>query len=90
MLPKIKLALRYKNELFDNEILMYVNSCTEDLILAGIDKSLITEEDYAIVHTATAFCKWQLNFQGKGAEWEKIYKGLKTSLALNTKYTNVD
>lgn len=90
MLPKIKLALRYNNTLFDDEIRMYINACTEDLYLAGINKSLITDTDDIIVNTATAYCKWQLNFQGKGAEWEKIYKGLKTSLALNKDYTNVD
>lgn len=86
MLDQVKLALRYRNKLFDSEIQMYIEACKNNLKLAGIDEEKIVESDDSIVNAVTCYCKWQLNFQNNGAEWEKIYKDLKTSLALDTNY----
>lgn len=86
MLEKIKLALRYKNNLFDDELNMYILACKNDMKRAGIDEKKMTDKDESILNTVVSYCKWQLNFQGRGENWEKIYKGLKTSLALDTNY----
>lgn len=86
MLDQIKLALRYKNNLFDSEIQMYIAACKNNLKLAGIDESKINEGDDSIMNAVICYCKWQLNFQGKGAEWKEIYKDLRTALALDSNY----
>ena len=89
MLEKVKLAIRYKNALFDNEILMYISSCKKQLLRAGILENKIIDTDESIVNTVIAYVKWQINFQGRGNEWEKIYKDLRLSLTLDSNYINV-
>ena len=86
MLDQIKLALRYKNDLFNSEIEMYIAACKNNLKLAGIDEEKINEGDDSIMNAVICYCKWQLNFQGKGEQWERIYKDLKTALALDSNY----
>lgn len=86
MLEQIKLAIRYKNEIFDKEIKLYIEACKKNLILAGIRSDKIVETDESILNAVIAYVKWQLNFQGKGTEWEKIYKDLRLSLTLDSNY----
>ena len=86
MLEKVKLALRYKNNLFDEEIKMYIEACKNNLALSGIYKERITVDDDSAVNVVICYCKWQLNFQGQGEKWEKVYKDLKTALALDMNY----
>ena len=86
MLEKIKLALRYRTSVFDNEINLYIKSCKNDLILGGVNEEKFDDTDESIQNTVISFCKWQLNFQGQGERWEKIYKNLKTSLVLDSRY----
>lgn len=86
MLEKVKLAIRYRNNLFDEEINMYIEACKNNLILAGINADKIIETDKSILNTVISYVKWQLNFQGRGVEWERIYKDLKLSLCLDSKY----
>ncbi len=86
MLDKVKLAIRYKNEIFDDEIKMYIEACKSKLVSAGVNIDKITDNDNGILNTVIAYVKWQLNFQGRGIEWEKIYKDLKLSLVLDSNY----
>ena len=86
MLEKVKLAIRYRNNLFDDEINMYIKSCKNNLILAGINADKIIDTDESILNTVISYVKWQLNFQGRGVEWERIYKDLKLSLCLDSNY----
>lgn len=86
MLEKVKLAIRYKNEIFDKEIKLYIEACKKNLVLAGIKREKIIETDESILNAVIAYVKWQFNFQGRGIEWEKIYKDLKLSLALDSNY----
>jgi hypothetical protein len=86
MLDIVKLALRYNNSLFDDELLMYIEACKKDLIHCGIDKSKIVDTDQTIQATTIAYCKWMLNYQGRGNDWQKVYVGLKTSLCLDSRY----
>ena len=87
MLEAIKLACRYRTADFDNEIKGYIQSCKNNLILGGVKEANIKDDDESIRTTVKAYCKWQLDFQGKGERWEKIYKGLKTSLVLDRRYS---
>ncbi len=84
MLEKVKLALRYKNNLFDDEIEMYIEACKNNLKLGGIEA--IDETDKSIINVVICYCKWQLNFQNEGEKWEKVYKDLRTALALDMNY----
>ena len=86
MLEKIKLALRFKNDIFNDEITMYKVACKKDLIHAGVNEDKYSEEDETIINTTIAYCKWMLNFQNQGDRWKDIYLSLKTSLALDSKY----
>lgn len=86
MLERIKLALRYNNSIFDKEIIGYIEACKKNLILAGVNEDKIVETDESIITTIVAYCKWQLNFQSRGVEWEKIYNNLKLSLTLDSRY----
>ncbi len=86
MLETIKLALRYRTTTFDDEIYVYIQSCKNDLILGGVNTDKIVDADESIQATVIAYCKWQLNFQGQSERWEKIYKNLKTSLVLDSRY----
>ena len=86
MLDKVKLALRYRNTLFDDEINMLIDACKRNLILSGIQENKIVDTDNSILNAVICYCKWQLNFQGKGEEWGKVYKDLKTALALDVNY----
>lgn len=86
MLDDVKLAIRYKTNLFDDEINLYISSCKKNLILAGINADKIIDTDESIINTVIAYIKWQLNYQGRGKDWEKIYKDLKLSLTLDSNY----
>ncbi len=86
MLDKVKLALRYRNTLFDDEINMLIEACKNNLILSGINKEKIVETDSSILNAVICYCKWQLNFQGNGEQWGKVYKDVKTALALDVNY----
>lgn len=86
MLEEIKLALRYKNSLFDEEIKLYIEACKKNLLLAGINEEKLDDADGNITNTVIAYVKWFLNFQGQGEKWEKIYKDLKLSLVLDSRY----
>ena len=86
MLDTIKLALRYRTDIFDDEINVYIQSCKNDLILGGVAEEKMVDADDSIQATAIAYCKWQLNFQGQGEKWEKIYKSLRTSIVLDSRY----
>lgn len=86
MLDKVKLAIRYRNDLFDNEITMYIEACKNELKRVGIDENKINKSDDSIMNVIVCYCKWQLNFQGNGEKWEKIYKDLKTAMVLDSSY----
>ncbi len=83
MLEIIKLALRYRTTVFDDEIETYIQACLNDL--KAIDIEVDTQDD-TITTACISYCKWQLNFQDKGETWEKIYRNQKTALVLDSRY----
>lgn len=86
MLENIKLALRYNNNIFDDELRMYIEACKNDLIHGGVNKEKIDDEDESVCAIVLSYCKWFLNFEGKGEAWEKIYRSLKASIVLDSRY----
>lgn len=86
MLEKIKLALRYSNSIFDEELQTYIEAFRKDLIRVGVSENKIDNIDPTIVHCCICYCKWQLNFQNKGEEWGNLYRELRQDIALDGDY----
>lgn len=86
MLEKVKLALRLKNNLFDDEINLYIDACKSNLTLGGINPEKYVATDNGLMNAVICYVKWQMNFQGKAEQWEKIYKDLRLSLVLDSRY----
>lgn len=49
MLEKIKLALRYRTNVFDSEIQTYINACLNDLSLAGVKTTFTSSESMNVI-----------------------------------------
>lgn len=86
MVEKVKLALRLKNHLFDDEINLYIDACKNNLTLGGFNPEKYSESDNGVMNAVICYVKWQMNFQGKAEQWEKIYKDLRLSLVLDSRY----
>lgn len=85
-LEKIKLALRYRNDMFDTEISGLTEACKADLTRLGVKKELLNADDPTIVHIVTCYVKWQLNFQGEGEKWGHLYRELRQDITLDRDY----
>ncbi len=86
MLDDVKLALRYKSNIFDNELYSLIETCQNDLVRVGIAKEKVDDPDATILHAIICYCKWQLNYQQRGLEWGNIYKDLRKDIALDGDY----
>lgn len=86
MLTRIKLALRYNNTIFDDEIEGYIVACKNNLVLGGVNENRLDETDESYINTTIAYCKWLLNYQGDGDKWKGIYDSLKLSIILDSNY----
>ena len=89
MLEKIKLALRYSNNLFDDEVNGLIAACKNDLERVGVSLEKLYDDeavDPAILNAVICFCKWQLNFQRDGERWGKLYREIRQDIALDGDY----
>lgn len=87
MLENIKLALRQKSSIFDEEVNDLITACKKDLERVGIKKEKIDDStDKTIEHACICYCKWQLNFQNRGKEWGDLYRELRQDIALDGDY----
>lgn len=86
MLEIVKLALKRNTNLFDDEISLYIDACKIDLTRTGVNANKFVETDSGIMNAVICFCKWHMNFDGRGEQWEKIYKDLRLSLTLDSRY----
>ena len=86
MLEKVKIAIKQKSNLFDDEIMLYIDACKINLTHPGINPDRFVETDSAVMNAVICYVKWQMNFQGKSEQWEKIYKDLRLSLVLDSRY----
>lgn len=81
MLEKVKLALRIKNNKFNDEIEDLINSAKLDLSIAGVRK--IEETDPLIQQAIKIYCKANFGLDNKDSEkYQKSYELLKQSLSL--------
>lgn len=86
VLDRVKLAMRYRNNMFDTEINGLTDACKADLVRLGVKETLIVSTDETIVHIMTCYCKWQLNYQGDGEKWGNLYRELRQDLSLDATY----
>lgn len=88
LLEKIKLALRIKTAMFDDEITDLLEACKIDLRLAGVNK--IEETDPLIQRAVILYCKANFGLENKDSvRYQNSYDMLKTSLSLAGDYNVV-
>lgn len=86
MLETIKLALKIRSSIFDDELNVYINSCIYDMKRLGVIESKIVGSDDHIINIIIAYCKYQIDFEQKGERWHNIYDNMLRSIALDSRY----
>lgn len=88
MLEKIKLALRIDGNDLDSEIDDEIEAAKADLILSGVTKEKINDEDPLIIRAIKIFCKIEFASNEQEAErYRNCYEMLKSHLTLSADYT---
>lgn len=83
MLETIKKAVRIAHNKLDNEIQNDINTCQLELNLAGV---YFVKTDLLMQKACELYVKWQIDFMGKGAQFETAYNKLKDAMALSGDY----
>ena len=84
MLDKVKLILRLRNDVFDEELNGLIEACKKDLKIAGIDK--IVEDDPLIQRAVILYCKANFGYSDEKGNFQMAYKALRDSLSLAGDY----
>lgn len=79
MIDTIKKSMRISHSALDDEIERNVDSCRRDLEVSGV---YCDEEDHLFIKACEIYNKWQLDYMGKGNQFERAYQNLKESLGL--------
>ena len=89
MLQDIKDSLRVSGNDLDAEILDLIESAKADLILSGVHKDKVKDNDPLIKRAVTVYCKAHFGYDDpKIAErFEQSYTSLKHHLTLSSEYT---
>lgn len=89
MLQDIKDSLRVSGDDLDAEILDLIESAKADLILSGVHKDKVKDNDPLIKRAVTVYCKAHFGYDDpKIAErFEQSYTSLKHHLTLSGEYT---
>lgn len=81
MLESIKLALRIKSSVFDEEINDLIKAAKLDLSISGIKN--INEKDSLILQAVKTYCKANFSMDNKDSEkYQRSYEMLKQHLSL--------
>lgn len=89
MLQDVKDALRVSGNDLDTEILDLIDAAKADLILSGVHKDKVKDNDPLIKRAIIVYCKAHFGYEDpKLAErFEQSYESLKAHLALSVDYT---
>ena len=89
MLQDIKDALRVNGDELDMEILDLIEAAKADLILSGVNKDKVKDNDPLTKRAVTVYCKAHFGYDDpKIAErFEQSYTSLKHHLTLSSEYT---
>lgn len=85
LLPDARKWVRRSTSTLDDEIKQTVAACMLDMKNAGIVN--IDGEDPLIQQAAKLYLKAHFGYDDKPEKWEQAYDRLKTSLSLNSDYT---
>lgn len=84
MLEKVRLALRQKNAVYDDEILDLIEACKIDLKIAGVNK--INEADLLTKRAIILYCKGSFGYDDNSEKFMQSYTKLKIAMALSGDY----
>lgn len=86
-LDSVKLALRVDDDFLDSDITETIEACKSDLVITGVDRNKITNEDKLILRAIKLFCKAEFSTDDKESErYKKAYESLKIHLSLSSDY----
>lgn len=80
-LDEVKQALRITNKALDDDIMNTLEAGKIELKRVGIDLNTI-DNDLTDCLLKT-WCKWQQNYNERGEQYEKIFRQLEASVALD-------
>ena len=88
-LQDIKDSLRITGEDLNTEIEDLIEAGKADLILSGVQKSKITDEDPLIKRAITVYCKANFGYEDPklSEKFQESYTSLKHHLTLSAEYT---
>lgn len=84
MLEKVRLALRIRNSVYDDEILDLIEACKIDLRLAGVNN--INNDDLLTERAITLYCKGSFGYDDNSEKFMQAYTNLKIAMALSGDY----
>ena len=83
VLEKVKADLRFDFNDLDADVSDNISAALIELGIAGV-KSDAAGLDMLTLRAVKLYCRWQYNFDGRGEQYEKAFKALKTTLSLDT------
>lgn len=88
MLQDIKDALRVNGDDLDTEILDLIDAAEADLILSGVHKDKVKDNDPLIKRAITVYCKAHFGYDDPklSERFQESYTSLKHHLTLSTEY----
>lgn len=87
MLDKIKLALRFDDNILDEDIQDTIDAAIADMELCGVLRSKIVETDPLIIRAIKTFCKAEYSTDEKESnKYRECYEMLRNHLTMSTDY----
>lgn len=90
MLEDIKDVLRVSGDDLNLEIQDLIESAKADLILSGVHKDKVRDDDPLIKRAITVYCKAHFGYDDMGEKFAQSYDSLKHHLTLSAEYTEVE
>jgi uncharacterized phage protein (predicted DNA packaging) len=89
MLNDIKNALRVSGDDLDVEIQDLIDSAKADLVLSGVHKAKVKDDDPLIKRAVTLYCKANFGYEDPrlSERFQESYISLKHHLTLSSEYT---
>lgn len=79
----VRKSMRINHKLLDDEIKSNIDTALRDMSRVGVDTS---KNDRLIDKACELYCKAQLNYQGKGEQYQKLYEKLRDEMSLSSEY----
>ena len=94
MLAEIKKSMRITHDALDSEIAGNIDTALLELSRVGISVEGITStsanSNKLIQKACELYCKWQMDYMGKGEQFQKNFNSLSDALSLCEQYKGAD